>query len=186
MDESSKQLVGEVAPPVPVAPRRPLLMDDEYVRMGVAQIFMAVEPLAGYRKVAITERRTKLDWANFIKGLLEERYRDAKRVVLIMDNLNTHNISSLYEAFEPEKAFALAQRLEIHHTPKHGSWLNVAEVELSVFKRQCLPERVPSIDLLRTMTEKWNSERNENCNRIDWQFTTDDARIKLKRLYPKF
>lgn len=185
MDESSKQLIGEVSPPIPAAPGHPLLMDDEYVRNGVAEIFIDVEPLAGVRNVAVTERRTKIDWANYIKEMLDVRYSDADKVVLIMDNLNTHNISSLYEAFQPEDALRLAKRLEIHHTPKHGSWLNVAEIELSVLKRQCLPERVPDIELMRQMVHSWNSERNTRQTTVDWQFTTDDARIKLKRLYPK-
>ncbi len=185
MDESSKQLIGEVSPPIPAAPGHPLLMDDEYVRNGVAEIFIDVEPLAGVRNVAITERRTKIDWANYIKEMLDVRYSGADKVVLVMDNLNTHNISSLYEAFQPEEALRLAQRLEIHHTPKHGSWLNVAEIELSVLKRQCLPERVPDIELMRQMVHFWNSERNTRQTTVDWQFTTDDARVKLKRLYPK-
>jgi len=185
MDESSKQLIGEVSPPIPAAPGHPLLMDDEYVRNGVAEIFIDVEPLAGVRNVAITERRTKIDWANYIREMLDVRYSDADKVVLVMDNLNTHNISSLYEAFRPEEALRLAQRLEIHHTPKHGSWLNVAEIELSVLKRQCLPERVPDIELMRQMVYDWNSERNTRQTTVDWQFTTDDARVKLKRLYPK-
>lgn len=185
MDESSKQLIGEVSPPIPAAPGHPLLMDDEYVRNGVAEIFIDVEPLAGVRNVAITERRTKIDWAKYIKEMLDVRYPDADKVVLVMDNLNTHNISSLYEAFQPEEALRMARRLEIHHTPKHGSWLNVAEIELSVLKRQCLPERVPDIELMRQMVHSWNSERNTRQITVDWQFTTGDARVKLKRLYPK-
>ena len=184
MDESSKQLIGEVTPPIPPAPGHPLLKDDEYVRNGVAEIFLEVEPLAGKRNVAITERRTKVDWANYIKEMLDVRYSNANKVVLVMDNLNTHNISSLYEAFEPQEALRLAQRLEIHHTPKHGSWLNIAEIELSVLKRQCLPERVPEIEQMRRMVAAWNKKRNTESTAIDWQFTTDDARIKLKRLYP--
>ena len=185
LDESSKQLIGEVCPPIPAAPGHPVLMDDEYVRNGVAEIFLDVEPLAGKRNVAVTERRTKIDWAKYVKDMLEVRYPEADKVVLVMDNLNTHNISSLYEAFAPEEAFRLAQRLEIHHTPKHGSWLNIAEIELSVLKRQCLPERVPDIELMRQMVYVWNSERNTRQTTVDWQFTTDDARVKLKRLYPK-
>lgn len=186
MDESSKQLIGEVTPPIPAVPGHPVLMDDEYVRNGVAEIFLEVEPLAGRRNVDITQRRTKVDWANYVKGMLDVRYPDARKVVLVMDNLNTHNISSLYEAFSPDEALRLAQRLEIHHTPKHGSWLNIAEIELSVLKRQCLPERVPEIEQMRAMVATWNQERNAKSVMVDWQFTTDDARIKLKRLYPKF
>jgi len=185
MDESSKQLVGEVAQPIPMAPGHPLLKDDEYVRKGVAEIFLAVEPLAGFREVKITDRRTMVDWAVFIQDLVDGRYAAAERIVLVMDNLNTHGIASLYEAFPAAEALRIAQRLEIHHTPKHGSWLNIAEIELSVFKRQCLPERIPDIEEMRRMTKAWNMERNSRQNRVDWQFTAEDARIKLKRLYPK-
>jgi hypothetical protein len=185
MDESSKQLVGEVTPPIPMAPGHPLLKDDEYVRKGVAEIFMAVEPLAGFRKVKITERRTREDWALFIRDLAEGEYSDAEKIILLLDNLNTHGIASLYETFPAEEALRIAQRLEIHYTPKHGSWLNVAEIELSVFKRQCLPERISEIGEMRSMTEAWNLDRNTRQTKVDWQFTTADARIKLKRLYPK-
>jgi len=185
MDESSKQLVGEVARPVPMAPGHPVLKDDEYVRNGVAEIFMAVEPLAGFREVKITERRTMVDWAVFIRGLADGKYAAAERILLVMDNLNTHGIASLYEAFPADEALRIAQRIEIHYTPKHGSWLNVAEIELSVYKRQCLPERIPEIEGMRLMTKVWNEERNSRQTKVDWQFTTDDARIKLKRLYPK-
>lgn len=185
MDESSKQLVDEVTRPIPMAPGHPVLKDDEYVRNGVANIFMAVEPLAGFREVKVTEQRTMKDWADFIRGLVEGRYAGAKRIALVMDNLNTHAIGSLYEAFPADEAFRIAQRLEIHYTPKHGSWLNVAEIELSVYKRQCLPERIPKIEEMRRMTNAWEADRNSRQSNVDWQFTTDDARIKLKRLYPK-
>ena len=184
LDESSKQLIGEVSPPIPAAPGHPVLMDDEYERNGVAEIFLDVEPLAGKRNVTVTERRTKIDWAKYVKDMLEVRYPEADKVVLVMDNLNTHNISSLYEAFAPEEAFRLAQRLEIHHTPKHGSWLNIAEIELSVLKRQCLPERIPHLELMRRMIAVWNRERNTRQTPMNWQFTTTDARVKRKRLYP--
>ena len=149
MDESSMQLIGEVQKPIPAAPGHPILVDDEYVRNGVANIFIEVEPLGGKRKVKITERRTQIDWAHFIKEMLEERYADAEKVVLVMDNLNTHNIASLYLAFPPEEARSLANRLEIHYTPKHGSWLNIAEIELSVLKRQCLSVRIDCIEKMR-------------------------------------
>ena len=185
MDESCKQLVGEVAQPIPMAPGHPVLVDDEYVRKGVAQIFMAVEPLAGVRNVEITERRTKKDWAAFTRNLVDEQYPDAERIILVLDNLNTHNIGALYEAFPPEEAHRIAQRLELHYTPKHGSWLNIAEIELSVYKRQCLPERIPDIEIMREMTTAWNEHRNTSQSKVDWQFTTEDARIKLRRLYPK-
>ncbi len=185
MDESSKQLIGEVTDPIPAAPGHPLLRDDEYVRNGVAEIFLEVEPLAGRRHVEVTERRTMIDWAKFTRDMLDVRYPDAKKVVLVMDNLNTHGIASLYEAFPPAEALRLANRLEIHHTPKHGSWLNIAEIELSVLKRQCLPERIPDMDLMKRKIRAWNNERNCKQTKVDWQFTSEDARIKLKRLYPK-
>ena len=185
MDESSVQLIGEVHDPVPAAPGHPKLVDDEYVRNGVASIFMEVEPLGGMRKVKITERRTRIDWAHFIKEMLDARYPDATKVVLVMDNLNTHNTASLYTAFPPAEARRLSERLEIHYTPKHGSWLNVAEIELSVLKRQCLAERIADIDKLRNEVDAWNTDRNNKHSDIDWQFRTKDARIKLKRLYPK-
>lgn len=186
MDESSKQLIGEVTEPIPAAPGHPLLKDDEYVRNGVAEIFLEVEPLAGRRHVEVTERRTMIDWAKNTRDMLDIRYPNAKKVVLVMDNLNTHGIASLYEAFPPAEALRLANRLEIHHTPKHGSWLNIAEIELSVLKRQCLPERVPDIVLMKRKVKTWNNERNSKQAKVDWQFTTENARIKLKRLYPNF
>lgn len=185
MDESSMQLIGEVHEPIPAAPGHPVLVDDEYVRNGVASIFIEVEPLGGKRKVKITERRTQIDWALFIKEMLEERYADAERVVLVMDNLNTHNIASLYSAFPPKKARSLANRLEIHYTPKHGSWLNIAEIELNVLKRQCLSVRIDCIEKMREKVMLWNNDRNNRQTKVDWQFKTNDARIKLKRLYPK-
>lgn len=185
MDESSVQLIGEVHDPIPAAPGHPKLIDDEYVRNGVASIFVEVEPLGGTRKVKITERRTRIDWACFIKEMLDERYPDATKVVLVMDNLNTHNLASLYTAFPPAEAMRLAERLEIHYTPKHGSWLNVAEIELSVLKRQCLTGRIADIGKLRSEVDAWNTDRNNKQSDIDWQFRTKDARIKLKRLYPK-
>jgi len=185
MDESSVQLIGEVHKPIPAAPGHPVLMDDEYVRNGVASIFLEVEPLGGKRKVKITERRTRIDWAHFIKEMLEERYVDAEKVVLVMDNLNTHNIASLYTAFPPKEARHLADRLEIHYTPKHGSWLDIAEIELSVLKRQCLAGRIACIEKMRAEVAEWNTDRNNRQTEVDWQFRTNDARIKLKRLYPK-
>jgi hypothetical protein len=186
MDESSVQLIGEVHAPIPAAPGHSELKDDEYIRKGVASIFMEVEPLGGKRKVKITERRTRIDWAHFIKEMLEERYADAEKVVLVMDNLNTHNTASLYSAFPPEEARCLAERLEIHYTPKHGSWLDIAEIELSVLKRQCLAGRIDCIEKMRNEVAAWNTDRNNKQATVDWQFRTNDARIKLKRLYPKF
>ncbi len=184
MDESSVQLIGEVSTPISAKPGHPHLMDDEYIRNGVASIFIEVEPLGGKRHVEITESRTRIDWACFIKAMLEERYPEAEKVVLVMDNLNTHNTASLYEAFAPEEAHRLSKRLEIHHTPKHGSWLNIAEIELSVLKRQCLNRRIPKIELMRSEVAIWNDDRNNRNATVDWQFSTKDARIKLKRLYP--
>lgn len=186
MDEASKQLIGEVREPLPVQPGRTAKYDSEYERRGTANVFMAVEPLAGKRRVKVTDRRTKIDWAQFVKFLLTTVYSEVAVVVLVMDNLNTHSVGSLYEAFDPATARALAERLEIHHTPKHGSWLNMAETELSVLSRQCLERR---IECKKTMTREvtaWEHDRNSRETKIDWQFTTADARIKLKRLYPSF
>jgi transposase len=184
MDESCKQMVAEVRTQIPCKPGQPARLDDEYVRNGVAQIFMEVEPLAGRRHVAVTERRTRKDWAKQIKQMLDERYLDAIKVRLVMDNLNTHNVASLYEMFEPSEALRLAERLEIHYTPKHGSWLNMAEIELSVLKGQCLDRRIPDIAIMQAEVSTWEFNRNNGSRTIDWQFTTTDARIKLKRLYP--
>jgi len=185
MDESCKQLIGEVREPIPCEPGKPVRVDDEYVRNGVAEIFMEVEPLAGKRHVEITEHRTRNDWAWQIKQMLDERYPDVIKVRLVMDNLNTHNIASLYETFEPEEARRLAERLEIHYTPKHGSWLNMAEIELSVLKSQCLDRRIAEMATMQAEVAAWENDRNNSIKKIDWQFTTIDARIKLKRLYPK-
>ena len=186
MDESSKQLVGEVHCPIPMARGRSKIDDHEYVRNGVAEIFLEVEPMAGRRHVEITERRTRVDWARFIKGMLDERYPDAIKVRLVMDNLNTHSVASLYEAFPPAEARRLAERLEIHYTPKHGSWLNVAEIELSVLQSQCLARRIPDIDMMDNETAAWESARNNRASKTTWRFTTAQARVKLKRLYPQF
>lgn len=185
MDESCKQLIGEVRERIPAKPGQPARMDDEYVRKGVAEIFMEVEPLGGRRHVAVTERRTRKDWAEQIRQMLDERYPDAAKVRLVMDNLNTHGIASLYETFPPAEARSLAERLEIHYTPKHGSWLNMAEIELSALKGQCLNRRIPDMATMRSAVDAWERDRNNRMRKIDWQFTAADARIKLKRLYPK-
>ena len=185
MDESNKQLVGEVHAPIAPAPGHGQIVDHEYVRNGVAEIFLEIEPLTGRRHVAITEHRARKDWAFFIKGMLDERYPQAKKVRLVMDNLNTHSAASLYETFEPEEARRLARRLDIHYTPKHGSWLNIAEIELSALSRQCLDRRIPEINQMRAEVAAWQQDRNNRSAPIDWRFTTDNARIKLKRLYPK-
>lgn len=185
MDESNKQLIGEVREPISCKPGQVKRQDDEYVRNGVAQIFLEVEPLSGKRHVEIHEFRCKKDWALFIKGMLDERYPQASKVRLVVDNLNTHTISSLYATFVPEEAYRLASRLEIHYTPKHGSWLNISEIELSVLKRQCLDRRIPDIETMRKEVYVWEQRRNNQINKIEWQFTAENARVKLRRLYPK-
>ena len=186
LDECSKQLIGEVREPLPPRPGQVAKYDSEYERRGTTNVFMAVEPLAGKRTVRVTDRRTRVDWAQFIRLLLLTTYPEAAQVILVMDNLNTHGIASLYEAFDPETARALAARLEIHYTPKHGSWLNMAETELSVLSRQCLDRRIESKDTMAAEIATWENARNDAGARIDWQFTTTEARIKLKRLYPSF
>lgn len=186
LDECSKQLIGEVREPLPTKPGQVAKYDSEYERKGTANIFMAVEPLAGKRTTQVTERRTRVDWARFIQLLLVTVYPQAKKVVLVMDNLNTHGIASLYEAFDPATAHALAGRLEIHYTPKHGSWLNMAETELSVLSRQCLDRRIASREFMASEIAAWQATRNTAEAKINWRFTTADARIKLKRLYPSF
>ena len=184
MDETSKQLVGETRTPVPMAPGRPARIDYEYERHGVRNLFMFVEPLVGHRHVRVTERRTKRDWAEAMRELLEMHYPTAERVVLVLDNLNTHVGSALYETFPPAVARRLLERLELHYTPPHGSWLNMAEIELSVLSRQCLDRRIPDAGTLTHEVGAWQTRRNAACARIDWRFTTTDARIKLQRLYP--
>ena len=158
--------------------------DYEYERNGVSSLFMLFAPLDGWRRVEVRERRTKVDWAHVIKKLVDEDYPDRDRIVLVMDNLNTHKLSSLYEAFEPAEARRIAERLEIHYTPKHGSWLNMAEIEIGVLARQCLDRRIANQDILRGEVNAWQNQRNRDVIRVDWRFTTEDARIKLKSLYP--
>lgn len=186
MDECSKQLVAEVREPLSPKPGHVAKEDSEYERKGTANVFMAVEPLAGQRTTQVTERRTRIDWAGFVQMLLLTVYLLAKKVVRVMDNLNTHGIASLYEAFTPDVALALAARLEIHYTPKHGSWLNMAETEWSVLSRQCLDRRIDNRDRMAREIATWQADRNAANARINWQFKTADARIKLKRLYPSF
>ena len=185
MDEQPTQLIRETRLKRPVRRGRPERVDYEYERNGTAANFLFTEPLGGWRKVNVRERRTRRDWAQEIRGLLDVDYPDAQRVVLVCDNLNTHTAGSLYEAFEPAQARRLAERLEIHYTPKHGSWLNIAEIELSVFTQQCLDRRIPDVSALRSETMHWYIHRNTDQKSVDWQFTTDTARIKLKRLYPQ-
>jgi hypothetical protein len=184
LDEASKQLIGETRQPLPAEPGQPERFDYEYERKGTANLFMISEPLLGWRAVQVTERRTAKDFAEVVRWLVEEVHGEAEKVVLVMDNLNTHTAASLYEAFPPEQARRIIERLEIHHTPKHGSWLNMAEIELSVLARQCLDRRIESSEELRREVEAWESERNERQVEIKWQFTTAEARIKLHRLYP--
>ena len=185
MDETPRQLIGETRTPVPPAPGREAREDYEYRRCGTCTVFMATEPLAGWRLTKVTERRTKKDWARFLHDI-DGRYPDATRITLVMDNLNTHRPGALYETFEPARAKALWDRFEFVFTPKHGSWLNVAEVELNVMIRQCLNRRIDSIDTLRTEVAAWQAARDRIQAKVNWQFTTDDARVKLKRLYPTF
>jgi hypothetical protein len=184
VDEGGKQLIGEVREPLPVRPGSPAKQDYEYERGGMANLFMAVEPLAGARHVEVTQRKTAVDFARFLRVVSDELYPNAERIVLVCDNLNTHGAASLYEAFEPAEARRLVGRFEWHHTPKHGSWLNVAECELSVVARQCLDRRIPDMETLKREVAAWERARNAAQVKVDWQFTTADARVKLKRLYP--
>jgi len=184
LDETSKQLVTESRPSVPMRPGQCRRVDPEYRRCGVTSVFMLSEPLAGKRYVRVRSRRTQIDFAEVIRELCDELYPDAEKIVLVMDNLNTHTIASLYEAFEPVQARRLAEKLEIHYTPKHGSWLNMAEIELSVLSRQCLKDYFENAEQLTERIEVWERIRNEEQTNIDWRFTTADARIKLRKLYP--
>lgn len=184
IDETFKQLIGDTRTPLPSRPGIVERYDHEYVRNGVVSLFLACEPLAGWRHIAVTEHRRRGDWASFIRSLLDGRYAAAERVVLVMDQLNTHALASLYEAFPPEEAKRLAERIELHHTPKHGSWLNMAEIELSVLGRQCLARRIAQQDTLRRKVEQWEDQRNATTAKVVWQFTTKQARIKLRALYP--
>lgn len=183
MDESPRQLIKETRLAIPLKPGRCVRHDYEYERCGVYTIFMADEPLAGRRLVKITERKTKKDWAHFIKEIAET-YENAAKITLVMDNLNTHKPGSLYEVFTPEKAKALWDRFEFVHTPKHGSWLNMAEIELNVLVGQCLNRRIARLSLVKKEVAAWQNHRNNRNAKINWQFTTKDARIKLRRLYP--
>jgi hypothetical protein len=184
LDETSRQLLGQVNPPEPVAPGRPARQDYEYERNGVCNLFLVCEPLAGWRHVLVSDRRTRIDWAHCIKDLVDVHYPDAERIVLVQDNLNTHSPASLYEAFAPAEAKRLTDKLELHATPKHGSWLNMAEIELSVLAEQCLDRRLADRTTLEREVAAWEKARNGAGRRVDWRFTTTDARIKLKRLYP--
>ncbi len=186
LDETSRQLLGEARPPRPTAPGRPTRADPEYVRGGVANLFLATEPLRGWRAVLVSDQRTRLDFAACLKRLVDVHYPEAETIVLVLDQLNTHSPASLYAAFPPAEAKRLADKLEIHHTPKHGSWLNMAELELSALQRQCLRQRLPDRDAMAREAAAWARRRNAQTKRIDWQFTTADARTRLRRLYPAF
>ncbi len=186
MDEQPIQFLKETRTPIPAAPGQSAREDYEYERNGTGSVFLFTEALKGWRKVSARARRTAIDWAQEVRNLLDVRYAQADKVLLIMDNLNTHSIGSLYEAFKPAEAHRLAQKLEIHHTPKHGSWLNIAECELSAFTRQCLTRRMPDMETLQKEARAWADRRNQTQKGVDWQFTTKEARIKLKRLYPQF
>ena len=186
MDEHPVQLVKETRCGVATRPGKPERYDFEYERNGTAVNFMFTEALSGWRKVRVRERKTAVDWAHEIKDLLTIDYPEAETVVLVCDNLNTHTPASLYKAFPPEEARRLARRLDIHYTPKHGSWLNIAEIELSVLSNQCLKERMPDIESLKEQVSAWTNDRNNDCRAVHWRFTTDDARIKLTKLYPDY
>jgi hypothetical protein len=185
MDETSKQLLSDTQEPLPVKPEHPERYDYEYKREGVANLFMFFEPLIGKRHVKVTKQRTRKDWAEAMKELSDIHYPDAEVIVIVLDNLNTHSPASFYEAFEPEEARRLSNRFEFHHTPKHGSWLNMAEIELSVLSRQCLDRRIPNQDLLTNEVKAWQDERNDQVVKVQWRFTSADARIKLNHLYPQ-
>lgn len=185
MDEKPYQLLAHAREPIPASPGHDRKQDSEYLRHGTCSIFVWVEPLAGQRRVDARPRRTRIDWATEVAHLLEIDYPHAPTVVLVMDNLNTHTLGSLYEAFEPTRARALAERLEIHYTPKHGSWLNIAEIELARLTRQCLGRRINNLDLLNAELTAWQTDANTDKRKIIWQFTSSDAHIKLCHLYPQ-
>src|SRR5215211_6515676 len=184
LDETSRQLLAEVTPPMPLAPGRPAREDYEYQRGGVCNLFLVCEPLAGWRQVMVSDRRTRIDWAHCIKDLVDVHYPDAEQIVLIQDNLNTHTPASLYAAFAPAEAKRLADKLELHYTPKNGSWLNMAEIELAMLAQQCLDRRLADRATLEREVAAWKAARNRAGRGVNWRFTTEDARIKLKHLYP--
>jgi hypothetical protein len=184
LDETSRQLLREVRPPQPPAPGQPARYDGEYERAGVVNFFLVCEPLRGWREVRVSDQRTRVDWAHCVKDLIDVHFPEAEGLTLVMDQLNTHSPASLYEAFPPAEAKRLADKLEIHYTPKHGSWLDIAEIELSILQRQCLDRRLPDRTTVEREVAAWVADRNAAGHRVDWRFTTADARIKLKRLYP--
>ena len=184
MDESSKQQIIEVREPITAVPGKPQRYDSEYERNGVSNMFIFFEPLAGRRNINVTDTRTAVDWAIQIKKLVDDSYANAKKIILVMDNLNTHTGASLYKTFSPEEAHRILERLEIHYTPKHGSWLNMAEIEFSILSKQCLDRRIPNQKKLKKEIFAWVKKRNSISTPMKWRFTTKDARIKLKKLYP--
>ena len=184
LDETSKQLIGETRSPIPAASGREARYDHEYKRNGVANLFMIFEPLAGRRRVKVTQRRTKKDWAECVREMVDEMYPEAERIVLVMDNLNTHTPASLYDTFSPNEAKRIADRLEIHYTPKHGSWLDMAEIELGILSRQCLARRIDNMEELKREVAAWEAQRNAANAKANWRFTMGNARIRLRRLYP--
>lgn len=186
MDETTKQHIKETRVPIVMKSGKNRCYDHEYERNGVSNLFMFFSPTEKHRYVKVTDRRTKTDWAYAMKELSDEKYPHAEKITVVMDNLNTHGAASFYEAFEPGEARRLSQRFDFHYTPKHGSWLNMAETELSILSRQCLARRIPDQPTLKKETATWENDRNSKCATIDWQFTTKDARIKLSRLYPTF
>jgi len=186
IDESSKQLIGHSRIPIPASPSHLEIWDYEYVRNGVGDVFMLFEPLGCKRHVMVTKRRTRIEFAEALRYVSDVMYPHAEKIVIVMDNLNTHTMGSLYEAFEPEEAHRLANRFEVHYTPKHGSWLNMAETEIGILMRQCLSGRIPALEEMESKVRAWTFDRNRKYSTVNWQFTTKDARIKLKRLYPKF
>ena len=186
LDETSRQLLAQARPPLPPAPGRPGRHDPEYVRGGVVNFFLVTEPLRGWRQVRVSQQRTRLDWAACVRELADVHYPQAERIVLVMDQLDTHSPASLYEAFPPDEAKRLAEKLEVHHTPKHGPWLNMAEIELSALQRQCLDRRLADRPTVEREVAAWAAARNAATRTIDWRFTAADARIKLRHLYPTF
>ena len=185
LDETSKQLIAETRPSIPMKPGQPKRVDSEYRRCGTANLFMMFEPLGCWRHVKVTEHRTRIDFAECVRELVDDWYPDARKIVLVMDNLNTHTVGSLYETFEPAEAMRIAKKLEIHYTPKHGSWLNMAEIELSALSRECTGKSIASAENLAREAAAWETRRNQNGRTVNWQFTTTKARIKLKSLYPE-
>jgi hypothetical protein len=183
-DETSHQLVGEVRVPLPTRPGRPARYDAEYERRGTANLFLVTAPVLGWRHIAVTDHRTRIDWAHQMRELVDVHFPDAPRITLVLDNLNTHDPASLYQAFEPAEAKRIRDRLDVHYTPKHGSWLNIAEIEFSVLSRQCLDRRFPDRATLEAEVAAWVADRNAEGAAVDWRFTTEDARIKLRHLYP--